>query len=88
MKRTCASICFIPDSDAPKEKLYGAGVSAVMNNGKLAMAHGFDVSVREIPRSEQDDADEVKYDADSYITSTEIYNGLESVPFVVWYTGR
>lgn len=88
MKRTCASICFIPDSDAPKEKLYGAGVSAVMNNGKLAMALGFDVSVREIPRSEQDDADEVKYDADSYITSTEIYNGLESVPFVVWYTQK
>lgn len=88
MKRTCGSVCFIPDSDAPKEKLYGAGVSAVMNSGKLAMAHGFDVSVKEIPRSEEDDANEVKYDADSYITSAEIFQQLDSVPFVVWYTSK
>lgn len=88
MKRITTSICFIPDSDAPKGKLYGAGVSAVMNNGKLAMANGFDVSVKEIPRSEKDDEDEVKYDADSYITSMEIYQSLETVPFVVWYTKK
>ncbi|MDE6006594.1 MAG: DNA primase [Muribaculaceae bacterium] len=88
MKRTCTSICFIPDSDAPKGKLYGAGVKAVMRGGKLALEHGFDVSVKEIPRSEEDDENEVKYDADSYITSSEIYYNLDSVPFVVWYATK
>ena len=28
MQRTCKSIIFIPDSDAPKDGLYGAGVNA------------------------------------------------------------
>ncbi len=88
MKRVSSSMCFIPDSDPPKGKLYGAGVQAVMRNGKLALEHGFDVSVKEILRSADDDTNEVKYDADSYITSQEIYQQLESVPFVVWYTKK
>jgi len=88
MKRICSSVCFIPDSDPPKGKLYGAGVSAVMRNGKLAMQHGFDVSVKEIPRSAQDDADGVKHDADSYITSRDIFQQLDAVPFVVWYARK
>lgn len=88
LKRNCASICFIPDSDAPKGKLYGAGISAVMRSGKLAMAAGFDVSVREIPRSKEDDKNEIKRDADSYITSQEVYLSMESVPFVIWYTKK
>ena len=88
MQRTCKSIIFIPDSDAPKDGLYGAGVNAVMRNGKLAMENGFEVKVKEIPRTEKDDADEVKYDADSYITSLEIYNSLDPVPFVLWYTQK
>ena len=88
MERVCKSIIFIPDSDAPKNSLYGAGVNAVMKNGKLAMQNGFDVKVKEIPRSDEDDANGVKYDADSYITSLEIYNSLEAVPFVLWYTQK
>lgn len=88
MKRVCSSICFIPDSDAPKGKLYGAGVSAVMRNGKLALSMGFDVSVRELPRSEEDDTNEVKRDADSYITSIDVFRQLEAQPFIVWYTQK
>lgn len=88
MKRICSSICFIPDSDAPKSNLYGAGVAAVMKSGKLALEHGFDVSVKEIPRSEADDENEVKYDADSYISSLEIFQQLENIPFIVWYTKK
>ena len=88
MKRVCGSICFIPDSDPPKNNLYGAGVEAVMRSGRLAIECGLDVSVKEIPRSQADDENEVKYDADSAITSIEIYNGLETVPFVVWYTSK
>lgn len=88
MKRICTSICFIPDSDAPKGKLYGAGVEAVMRGGKLALEQGFDVSVKEIPRTEEDDVNEVKRDADSFITSKEIFNELETVPFLIWYTKK
>ncbi len=88
MKRICGAVCFIPDSDAPKEKLYGAGIAAVMKNGKLALESGFDVSVKEIPRTETDDVNEVKYDADSYIASLEVFQQLDSVPFIVWYTKK
>lgn len=88
LHRTCTSLIFIPDSDAPKGDLYGAGVNAVMKNGKAAMELGFDVKVKEIPRSKKDDENEVKYDADSFIISKEIYNSLEAVPFVLWYTEK
>lgn len=89
MERICNSVLFIPDSDAPKDgQFYGAGVSAVMKNGKMAMEVGFDVQVKEIPRTRKDDKNEVKYDADSFITSKEIYNSLETVPFVLWYTEK
>ena len=88
MKRICSSVIFIPDSDAPKGKTYGAGVEAVMKNGKLALEQGFDVSVKEIPRKPEDDEKEVKYDADSYILSKEIYNGLKTVSFVEWYADK
>lgn len=86
MKRFCSAICFIPDSDPPKGGLYPPGTKAVMRNGMLAMECGFDVAVKEIPRSKEDDLNEVKHDPDSYITSTEVYHSMESVPFVVWYT--
>ena len=59
-----------------------------MRSGKLALQNGFDVSVKEIPRTDEDDANEVKYDADSYILSLQIYQQLESVPFIVWYTKK
>lgn len=89
MERICKSVVFIPDSDAPKEgELYGPGVKAVMKNGKKALEAGFDVQVKEIPRTKEDDADGVKYDADSYITSKEIYNKIVAVPFVLWYAEK
>ena len=88
MQRICSSIIFIPDSDAPKGSLYGAGVTAVMKNGKTAMEFGFDVKVKEIPRTKEDNDNDVKYDADCFITSKEIYNSLDPVPFVLWYTEK
>lgn len=84
LRSICKTIRFIPDSDPPKGKAHGAGVLAVMRNGEMAMRNGFDVYVKEIPRSKEDDADNVKKDADSYITSREIYNSIESVPFALW----
>ncbi len=47
------SICFIPDSDPAKEKPFGAGFRAVMENGAEAMRKGFDVTVRELPFVEE-----------------------------------
>ena len=84
LRSTCKTIRFIPDSDPPNGKPYGAGALAVMKNGEMAMRSGFDVYVKEIPRTSKDDTDNVKKDADSYITSKEIYAQLESVPFPVW----
>lgn len=50
MKRICNEIVFIPDSDPPKEAgTFGAGINAVMKNGRTALCHGFKVKVKEIP---------------------------------------
>lgn len=75
-----SSICFIPDADPPKGGTFGPGVNAVMKNGAAAMRHGYDVTVREIPLGEN----EVKQDADSFITSPEIFAELPEVHFCVW----
>ena len=89
MKPFSSVIRFIPDSDYPKPgEVYGAGVQAVMKHGRLAMEKGFEVSVREIPRTKEDNENKVKFDPDSYITSRDIYMQLEDVPFVVWYAQK
>ncbi|MBD5211463.1 MAG: toprim domain-containing protein [Bacteroidales bacterium] len=88
LRPICSVIRFIPDSDPPKGSLYGVGVDTVMKNGRMALEKGFEVSVREIPRTKEDDENEIKYDPDSYITSTEIYSDLDDVPFVVWYAKK
>lgn len=74
------SICFIPDADPPKGGTFGPGIMAVMKNGATAMRQGFDVTVRELPPG----PDGAKNDADSYITSPEIFNDLQEVHFCVW----
>ena len=80
LQRYAPSIVFIPDADPPKQgEKYGAGIKAVMKNGLTALRLGFDVSVREIPQTEE------KQDPDSFITSIEIFNGLEDVNFAVWF---
>ena len=44
------TLCFIPDSDVPKDgEQLGAGFKNVLRNGELAMRQGFTVSVMEIP---------------------------------------
>ena len=89
LKNTCRTLIFIPDSDAPKPGAsFGAGINAVLKNGKLAIQQGFDVKVKEIPRTADDDENEVKKDADSFITSKEIYDNLDTVPFLVWYAKK
>lgn len=80
--RLVQKICFLPDADPAKAgDAYGAGVKAVIKNGKEAMAKGFTVSVKAIPLGE----DGSKQDPDEYCTTLGRFNGLEERDFVLWY---
>ncbi len=82
LKRYKARLCFIPDCDEVKDgEQYGTGVKKVMENGRLAMQLGFDVSVKEIQPTE----DNKKQDPDSYIHSMAMLNSIETRDFVLWY---
>ena len=88
LKRFTQSVCFIPDSDPPKDEPFGPGFKAVMQNGAEAVHRGFDVTVRELPFIEEKADDESvilhKNDADEYILSQEIYNSITETPFILW----
>lgn len=88
LKRFTQSVCFIPDSDPPKDEHFGPGFKAVMQNGAEAVRRGFDVTVRELPFIEEIADDESvilhKNDADEYILSQEIYNSIAETPFILW----
>ena len=53
LKKYTNDICFIPDSDFVEDEPFGPGFKAVMTNGSLAIRKGFNVTVREIPFSEE-----------------------------------
>lgn len=85
IKGICDTLCFIPDSEVPKEgEIYAPGTKAVMKNGRAAVDRGFRVVVREIPL----DNGQPKNDPDSYITSQSILQGLEEQDFVLWYAEK
>lgn len=88
LKRFTQSVCFIPDSDPPKDDAFGPGFKAVMQNGAEAVRRGFDVTVRELPFVEEKADDETvilhKNDADEYILTPEIYNSIAETPFILW----
>lgn len=88
LKKHIQSICFIPDSDPPKDEPFGPGFKAVMTNGAEAVRRGFDVTVRELPFNEEKTEDDAvilhKNDADEYILSPEIYAAIPEKPFILW----
>lgn len=88
LKKHIQSICFIPDSDPPKDEPFGPGFKAVMTNGAEAVRRGFDVTVRELPFNEEKAEDDAvilhKNDADEYILSPEIYAAIPEKPFILW----
>lgn len=88
LKKHIQSLCFIPDSDPPKDEAFGPGFKAVMQNGAEAVRRGFDVTVRELPFIEEKADDESvilhKNDADEFILSQEIYNSIAETPFILW----
>ena len=88
LKKHIQSLCFIPDSDPPKDEPFGPGFKAVMTNGAEAVRRGFDVTVRELPFNEEKADDDAvilhKNDADEYILSPEIYASIPEKPFILW----
>lgn len=88
LKKHIQSLCFIPDSDPPKDEPFGPGFKAVMTNGAEAVRRGFDVTVRELPFVEEqtDDGETVlhKNDADEYILTPETYAAIPEKPFILW----
>ena len=88
LKKHIQSLCFIPDSDPPKDEPFGPGFKAVMTNGAEGVRRGFDVTVRELPFQEEKTEDDAvilhKNDADEYILSPEIYAAIPEKPFILW----
>lgn len=79
-----ATLCFIPDDDEVRAgERFGAGVKAVMKNGRAAIEKGFRVTVKEIPHSKKG-----KQDADSYFKNRHMVDDLLEEDFVVWYAGK
>jgi len=79
------TLCFIPDSEVPKDgEIYAPGAMAVMKNGREAVNRGFRVVVREIPL----DNGQAKNDPDSFISSASILSSLEEQDFVLWYAEK
>lgn len=88
LKKHIQSLCFIPDSDPPKDEHFGPGFKAVMTNGAEAVRRGFDVTVRELPFQEEKTEDDAvilhKNDADEYILTPETYAAIPEKPFILW----
>ena len=88
LKKHIQSLCFIPDSDPPKDEPFGPGFKAVMTNGTEAVRRDFDVTVRELPFVEEqsEDGETIlhKNDADEYILSPETYAAIPEKPFILW----
>lgn len=81
LKKGADCVCFINDADPPKEgEAYGAGIAYVMKNGRLALEHGFTVSVRELPLAEGNR----KQDPGSFFTSKAQLGLLKEEEFVAW----
>ena len=88
LKRFSTSLCFVPDSDPPKDgQSLGPGFNAVLKSGALAMSLGFNVTVKELPFASVNGAP-AKNDADSFITSREVFDSLEEKHFPVWYAEK
>ena len=81
LKGIVHKICFLPDADPAKDgDEFGAGVKAVIKNGKEAMKAGFAVSVKPIPLGKQGE----KQDPDEYCQDIKRFNGLEERDFIIW----
>lgn len=84
LNRVTTKVVFIPDSDIIKPGVKTSpGMEAVIKGGKLALQHGFNVYVKEIPQQGNE-----KQDADSYFTSKEVFDSIPEEDFVLWYAKK
>ena len=82
LQRFAKTICFIPDSDPPKENgEMPPGLKGVIASAKLATKMGFACFIKELPLG----PDNTKNDADSYFNSRQKFDALEEQDFVTWY---
>lgn len=85
LKRITTNICFLPDADPAKDgEPYGTGIKAVMKNGLLALSLGFNITVKEIPLTDEGK----KNDPDTFCTSRAILEGIEEQDFIMWYANK
>lgn len=83
LQKCTQHLCFLPDSDPPKQgEEFGAGIKGVMKAGEAAMKFGFSVGIKQIPESEE------KEDPDTYFTSMNIFNSVTEVDFVEWLADK
>jgi DNA primase catalytic core len=81
LKKGTSNVCFINDADPIKgEDHYGAGIKYVMENGKLAIQLGLNVTVREITLTK----DHTKQDPGSFFTSKSMLNEITEEDFISW----
>lgn len=83
--RLGARLCFIPDIDKPNGSgSFGAGIDAVIKNGKLAIKFGLTVTVKEITPTDGGK----KADPDTFITSRKILDSIEEQDFLAWLAAK
>ena len=81
LKKATPNLCFIPDADAVKPgERYGTGIKAVLKNGKEAVRHGFNVTVREIPNGEGNQ----KQDPGDFFTGKDKLKLIPEEDFILW----
>lgn len=84
IKKTAKNVCFIPDIDVPKGERFGAGINAVLKNGRKAFEYGLNVTVKEITDTKPGE----KVDPGSYITNKQTLHSIEGTDFVKWYAQK
>lgn len=80
LKRLTYNICFIPDADVMKGDTLPAGIASVMKYGEIATQLGFNVTVKEIPLTE----DGKKNDPDSYCVAKKMLDDLPEEDYIIW----
>ena len=84
LHRLAKKVVFIPDADILKTgQDFPTGTNAVIKGGEQALQEGLSVYVKEIPSGAGE-----KQDADSYITSMEVFDGIAEEDFVLWYARK
>ena len=82
LKKYASKLCFIPDSDTPKEGAkYPPGKEYVRKHGRAALELGFTVLVRELPYGENGE----KQDPDTFFRNKSDWHIPTEEDFITWF---